>query len=139
MLERRIQGAAAIYRGLGEAILIVTGGGGEAAVMRDGLLALGVPDGAILVEDTARDTLQSVRLCDVILRGRDDVNLVVPCTSNFHQPRCAVLLRALGWRVRRFHNPPDRPHVPSPTWLGYLAKEALATPYDLALIKLRRR
>ena len=138
VLARRIEGAAAIYRGLGEAVLIVTGGNGEAAVMRQGLLAAGVPDRHILVEDRARDTLESVRLCDAILRGRDDVNLVVPCTSNFHQPRCAALLRALGWRVRRFLTPPDRPHTPTLKWWGYLAKEVLATPWDLLLVVLRR-
>lgn len=138
VLRRRIEGAATIYRGLGEARVIVTGGGGEAAVMRSGLVAAGVPEARILVEDQARDTLESVVLCDAILRHHTDVNLVVPCTSGFHQPRCQALLRLAGWRVRLFRMPSDRPYVGPLRFAGYIAKEVLALPYDMALLALRQ-
>jgi uncharacterized SAM-binding protein YcdF (DUF218 family) len=143
VLRRRIEGAAAVYRGLGEAMVIVTGGQGhngppEAKVMRYRLIAAGIPSEHIVVEDRARDTLESVVLCDAILRRHTDVNLVVPCTSGFHQPRCRALLRLAGWRVRLFRMPSDRPHVGPVRWAAYLAKEALALPYDAGLLVLRR-
>jgi vancomycin permeability regulator SanA len=143
VLARRIEGAAAIYGGLGEAWVIVTGGPvahptPEAHVMRAALVAAGVPAERILVEDQARDTLDSVRLCDAILRTKSEVNMVVPATSGFHQPRCAALLKLKGWRVRRFRMPPDRPHMGALRWWAALTKEALATPWDVALLSLRR-
>ena len=125
-------------------MFLATGGVGrhgpaEAVIIRDLLLAGGAEPREILVEDRALDTLQSVLFCDEILRRQSDVEQVVPCSSNFHIPRCALLLRILGYRVRLVGMPPDRPHVAIVRWLLYVLKELIAIPYDAGLLLLRSR
>jgi uncharacterized SAM-binding protein YcdF (DUF218 family) len=143
-LQRRVDGAVAIAETLGEGLFLATGGQGrfgapEANVIRDLLMARGVQPDRILLEDQAHDTLESVRLCDAILRARGDVGLVVPCTSGYHLPRCALLFRLLGYPVRTWPMPGDRPHLGGFKWLRYVAKEVIALPYDAVLLMLRRR
>lgn len=142
--RRRVAGACAIGATLDDPVYLVTGGRPvrgrtEAEAIRDALRAAGVASDRIVVEPSAADTLESALRCDDILRRRGDAALVIPCSSNFHQPRCALLLRLLGHRVERRAMPADRPHVPS--WrLGlFVAKEFLALPYDALLAACRRR
>ena len=142
-LRRRVEGALKIAEALGGGLFIATGGQGrfgppEAEVIRDLLLAAGVSGDRILVEDQARDTLESVVFCDAILRSRGDAGLVVPCTSGYHLLRCRLLFRMLGYRVRTWPMPADRPHIGWLKWTRYVAKEALAIPYDTVLLGLRR-
>ena len=142
-LRRRVEGALTAARGVAGARFLCTGGAGatgfiEAEVVREMLLSAGTPGEAILLEPQARDTLQSVRLCDALLRGRDDVEWVAPCTSRYHIPRCALLLRILGWRVRIVAMPGDRGQLPLSKLLWYWLKEMLALPYDVALLAIWR-
>ncbi len=143
-LLRRVDGALAIAATLPDCLFLATGGQGrfgapEAEVIRERLLAAGVEAGRILTEDKARDTLESVIFCDAILRGRGDATLVAPCSSNYHNPRCALLLRIRGYRVRVWPMPPDRPHLGWLKWTRYLLKECIALPYDAVLLALRPR
>ena len=134
-LIRRVQAALAFGRDRRDVVYLPTGGIGrygaaEAHVMRDLLLVEGISAEAILLEDQARDTLQSVRLCHRLLRARSSPLAVVVCTSGYHAPRCALLFGLLGYRVRIVRSVGDRQAVGLRKWLGYVAKEALALPYD---------
>ena len=91
------------------------------------------------VEDRATDTLQSVLFCDALLRQRDDIEYIVPCSSSYHNLRCAVLLRILGYPVRQGRMPPDLRHLGAWKWSRYVFKEMLALPYDATLLWLRDR
>lgn len=122
-------------------MFLATGGVGrygpaEASVIHDLLIAAGVPEQEIVIEDQATDTLQSVLLCHDILRGRKDVDLLVPCSSGYHNLRCALLFRMLGYRVRIGSMPSDLPHLGLVKWATYVLKEILALPYDTALLSL---
>lgn len=142
-LLRRIQGALTAASGSPGARFLCSGGAGasghvEADVMRDLLLQAGVAPDAILMEREGRDTLHQVRLCSAILHAAGDVEEVVPCTSRYHVPRCAILLRALGWRVRTAPMPGDWGLLPARKYLWYHLKEVAALPYDLALLLATR-
>jgi len=141
-LSRRVEGALAFARGAGSAKFLATGGVGrygpaEALVVRDLLRSRGVRDEHILVEDRATDTLESIVNCDAILRTREDVELVFPCTSRYHVARCALLFRLLGYRVRWPSMPADRRHIGMWKWLAYGLKEVVVTPYDALLLLSR--
>lgn len=138
-LRRRVEGAWAASRGDPDARFLCSGGVSanghvEADVMRRLLLAAGAPDAAILLEREGRDTLHQAKLCDAILRGQGDVGEVVPCTSRYHLPRCALLLKGLGWRVRLAPMPHDLGRLPFRKLVFYYCKELIALPYDLVLL-----
>lgn len=144
-LRRRCDNAVRIGRGLDRPYYLATGGVGrfgsaEALVMRDILRGQGVPVARILVEAQARDTLESVRLCTRLLRTRTDVDEVLVCSSDYHNPRCVLLFRLVGFRSRAEPTPSDRPHLGTAKWLRYVLKEFIATPWDAAqlwALKLR--
>lgn len=143
-LRRRVQGALAWAQDHPDGLLIPTGGIGpsgltEAEAMQRDLLIAGIAPERIIPETLGRDTLESVRLCDAILRQRGDCRSVAICTSPFHQPRCALLLRILGYRVERPLMPSDRGRAPPRRYAQYLLKEFIATPYDALLLLARRR
>lgn len=143
-LERRVQGALAWWRDHPDAYFVPTGGIGrhgpaEAAVMRDLLVDAGVDCDAILIEDQAHDTLESILLCHRILRTRRDIGAIVCCTSSYHQPRCKWLFQMLGYRVILPPMPSDRPSLPLGKYLRFRGKELLSAPYDIIQLALRRR
>ncbi|MDB5396343.1 MAG: hypothetical protein JWM91_3849 [Rhodospirillales bacterium] len=124
-------------------MFLATGGLGrrgpaEAHIIRDCLVAGGIDHSEILVEDRATDTLESAVYCDRILRQRKDVELLIPCSSGYHNPRCALLLRILGYRVRMVSVPSDCEFVGLRTWTLYVLKEILALPYDAMLLLAKR-
>jgi uncharacterized SAM-binding protein YcdF (DUF218 family) len=92
----------------------------------------------IVSEIRARDTLESVFLCDAVLRERGDCRRVICCTSGFHQPRCALLLRLLGYEVVLPPVPSGWGRLSSFHYARLILKEVAATPYD-ALLLLGRR
>jgi uncharacterized SAM-binding protein YcdF (DUF218 family) len=143
-LRHRIDGAVAWAREHPAAIIMPTGGVGakgsaEADVMERGLLAAGIEPDRIVSEPHAQDTLESVRLCDRLLRRQGDCGRVVCCTSAYHQPRCALLLRMLGYEVVVPKMPDDRGRLAWPAYVRLLLKESIATPYDALLLFLRPR
>lgn len=138
-LRRRVAGALSLGRGMSDARFLPTGGRGatgfvEADVMREMLIDAGVSPEMIVMEREASDTLDSIRLCDALMRVVGDVETVIPCTSRYHIPRCAILFRLLGWRVRTADMPGDAGLLPWRKLLWYYAKEAAALPYDVALL-----
>ncbi len=143
-LERRVEGALDWWRGHPDVCFLPTGGIGrhgpaEARVIRDLLVAAGVNATRVIIEDQARDTLQSVLLCDQILRARSDVGTIICCTSRYHQLRCKLLLKMLGYAVTLPPMPPDRPWLPTARYLRFRLKEWVSTPYDMIQLALRVR
>lgn len=149
-LKRRIEGAAAFGRSVPDALYLVTGGRGrsgfvEADIMRAGLLAAGVDPAAIVCETASTDTLGSVIRSARLIAGWTKpaaIPTAVPtaiyvCTSPYHQPRCLLLLRMAGVPGRKAPMPSDRPAMGRlPLFVAWL-REAVAIPYDVAVLKLR--
>ena len=141
-LAHRIDGAAAWALAHPDAMLIATGlgrrGPAEACVMAELLRAKGVAADRILIEPRGRDTLESVRLCDALLRERGDWARLVCCTSGFHQPRCALLFRLLGYEVLLPPMPDSWGRLGVLKYGRLVLKEVVATPYDSLLLLGRR-
>lgn len=138
-LRHRIEGALAWAEAHPQALLMPTGGriGGapsEAEVVKTCLIEAGIDPNRIVPEICARDTLESVRLCDEILRGRGDCGRLVCCTSTYHQPRCALLFRLLGYKVVLPPMPNGMGRLSSLKYGRSILRELLATPYDALLM-----
>lgn len=141
-LARRVEGALAIAAKLPNHRFIATGGVGrygdaEARVISALLIQAGVAAPDIIIEARARDTFESALFCHALLNQRDDVELVIPCSSSYHNPRCALLLRLLGYPVRLVRMSSERPHLGWRLWLTYVLKEVVVLPYDAALVLVR--
>jgi uncharacterized SAM-binding protein YcdF (DUF218 family) len=138
-LRRRVEGALTVGRAIPDACYLPTGGAGaagfvEADLIRALLIKGGVPEEAIVSERWARDTLESVKFCDVILRDRGDADVVIPCSSRYHIVRCAALFRLLGWNVKTTDMPSDVGSVSTGKLLYYYFSELIAIPYDWCLL-----
>ncbi len=136
-LERRLQGALALAASLPDPIFLVTGGRGasghvEAEVMAGWLAAAGIAPDRIRRDDASADTLASVRACAAMLDRRRDRIFV--CSSNYHNPRCAILFRMLGFTVRIPSMPADRPLLGTRKFCYYVVREVAATAWDVALL-----
>ena len=140
-LRQRIDGALAWARDHPAAMLLPTGGVGthgpaEAVVMKRVLVEAGIAPSRIIVERQGRDTLESVRLCHRILQKRGDCRRVICCTSRYHQPRCALLFRLLGYSVVVPDVPNRMGRMSRRTYGRMVAREMAATPYDGLLLLL---
>lgn len=140
-LSHRIQGALAWVRDHPSAMIMPTGwvgkyGPAEAVAMRRALVAAGVPASRIVVERHGRDTLESVRLCHKLLQERGDYRRIVCCTSTYHQPRCVLLFRLLGYTVVVPKVPNSMGRMSRATYGKLIAREFAATPYDSFLLLL---
>ena len=143
-LRRRCENAVR-YGGTGSegALYLASGGVGrygpaEAQVMQGLLFGLGVAAPRILLEDQARDTLQSVRYCSRLLRRRGGIGRVLVSTSSYHRLRCTWLFRLAGFDSLALPADSDRPHLGWAKWLRYVAKELIALPWDAAWLLWHR-
>ena len=133
VLRARLDHAIALWRAGLAPRMIFTGGRGdgdttsEAAVSRRYALRRGVPDSAIVLENTGRTTRESLQGVAAIMDGqpRRDVILV---SDPFHMLRLSILARRLGL------NPLTSPTRTSPisqsrdqTW-RYVVNESLKVP-----------
>lgn len=133
VLRARLDHAIALWRAGLAPRVIFTGGRGdgdttsEAAVSRRYALRRGVPDSAIVLENTGRTTRESLQGVAAIMSGqpRRDVILV---SDPFHMLRLSILARRLGL------NPLTSPTRTSPisqsrdqTW-RYVVNESLKVP-----------
>lgn len=107
--------------------------------MKETLIDRGVPASRIGMELRGQDTLQSVRFCHELMERRGDCNRVVCCTSRrYHQPRCALLLKMLGYRVVL---PSVRISRGQLSWFGFarlFVRELAAVPYDALQLFARK-
>ncbi len=97
VLAARLDAAAALWRAGLVRQLLITGDDGrfatdEVTVMRTGLLARGVDEGALVVDGGAPRTLASM----VRARALFDVEDAVVVTNAFHLPRAVYLARRCG-------------------------------------------
>ncbi len=90
--------AARLYATLRGRPVVVTGGGGEAEVMADLLMALGVPRDRIVLERRARNTWQNARFSARLLKERGWHRIVL-VTQVYHMPRAARAFRRQGLSV----------------------------------------
>jgi uncharacterized SAM-binding protein YcdF (DUF218 family) len=143
-LRRRIRRASEWAARNPTSMIVATGAAGdngvtEAVAIKEALVADGVQPGRILVEPKGRDTLQSVRLCSRLIRQRGDCGRVVCCTSRYHQPRCALLLRLLGYRVVLPDLPMTRGRLSRSGVARLILREVAALPYDAVLLLAGRK
>lgn len=111
-------------------------GPSEAAVMAAELRREGVPAGRIVLDEDSRDTLQSVLVAARFVKARGLSHCIV-CSDGYHLPRIRLLLGALG--VATAPGPVVRgPAGGRRYWLRMVVREALAIPYDLAIVLARR-
>ena len=100
-LAYRLDRAVELYNAEYAPAIIVTGGMGvdepvsEAEAMRDYLVAAGVPESAILLEDQARDTAENMALSREIMEQNGFADAII-VTSDYHMWRALRLARDAG-------------------------------------------
>lgn len=112
-------------------------GPSEASVMAQALEAGGLPPARLVLDEASRDTLQSVLVAARFLRQRDLTRCIV-CSDGYHLPRIRLLLGALGVRTQAGPVPRGPAGSRRRNWLRMVLREALAIPYDLAIVLARR-
>lgn len=90
-LDRRVDGAVALWRA-GRASRLVVSGAGEAAAGVARALAAGLPADALAAEDRARNTLENLRYSSALLDGAPFWIV----SDDWHLPRALLLARRLG-------------------------------------------
>jgi uncharacterized SAM-binding protein YcdF (DUF218 family) len=141
-LSRRIgYGLAAAAQGEGPILCCGAAAGAalsEAAVMARALTEAGVAPGRLVLDEDSRDTLQSAVAVARLVRRRGLAGVVV-CTEDYHMARVRMLLAALGVPSRRGPVPRGPDDAPRPYWRRMRLREAVAIPYDFAVVWWRRR
>jgi vancomycin permeability regulator SanA len=141
-LRRRIGYGARAAAAWAEAPILCSGGVGqagpsEASIIARGLTDLGVAPARLRLDEASLDTLQSAVATARFVR-QTQANICVVCSDRYHIPRIRLLLAVLG--VRTVAGPTAR--GPAGTrvyyWLKMHLREALAIPYDLAIVLVRR-
>ncbi|MBS0333837.1 MAG: YdcF family protein [Proteobacteria bacterium] len=140
-LRRRSQYGARAAGEWPDAPVFCSGGVGavppsEASIMGDILLAHGLPPRRIVLDEASLDTLQSVVAAARFVRA-GGLDGVVVCTDDYHQPRCRLLFELLGVRTRA--GPIDRGLAGTRPYyrIRMRLREALALPYDAAIVLAR--
>lgn len=102
--------------------------------MADLLRADAPPGWTFLLEETATDTVSSVRAVRRLLRLHGVAGPVYAATSAYHLPRCLLLLWLAGIPARPCR-PPDAPGAMN-TWRRWYwrLREIPAIPYDAVLV-----
>jgi uncharacterized SAM-binding protein YcdF (DUF218 family) len=101
LLAARLERGLGVARGWGVPV-VASGGRGvdepvaEGVAMAEYLVARGVPEGRVLVEDRSRSTAQNLAFSAELLRARGLDGPVVVVTSNYHVLRAAMEMRRLG-------------------------------------------
>jgi vancomycin permeability regulator SanA len=135
-LRRRVAAAVEASRAYPGARFLPTGAVGrhppsEASVMRDLLVDAGIEPGRIVLEETGRDTLTSLVACARIVRAAG--GRVVVCSDAYHVPRCRLVLRALGMASDAAPARGAWRRLGAAGFARAVAREAAATPWDVAL------
>ncbi|MSP01644.1 MAG: YdcF family protein [Acetobacteraceae bacterium] len=146
-LRRRVQAALALARHHPGTTFIPTGavgryGPSEASVMARLLMESGVSSDKILMEETGRDTLSSVRAVHRLLRENTPKGDVMVASSAYHLLRCQALLCISG--IAAYRCPPSSEPAASGWWKRWYwrLREVPALPYDVCLmlwLRLSRR
>lgn len=142
-LLRRIGYGLAAARAHPDAKVLCSGGVGrhgpsEASVMVERLLGEGLAPDRLIVDEESLDTLDSVVVASRWGRALDAACVIV-CSDAYHVPRIRLMLRALGVASAAGPRLPGRGGSSLAHWTKMSLREALAIPYDLALILAQRR
>jgi uncharacterized SAM-binding protein YcdF (DUF218 family) len=142
-LARRIAYAARAAEAWPDAPILCSGasdgiGPSEASVMARVLRERGLAPDRLVLDEASRDTLQSVLAAARFLRRRGLAGAVV-CSDRYHLPRIRLLFRLLGVSTRPGPTAPGRAGTPWRHWMRMRLREALALPYDAAIVLTRRR
>lgn len=104
----------------------------EAAVMRDILVAKGIPEDRIILDESAKTTIDTARFLGEWIRTHPDWRIEV-VTDGYHALRTRIALGAYGVRAKvravRATEPSPRPVLLIKQWL----RELLAIPYYLLI------
>ncbi len=125
-LELRLQTALETYRA-DPRLIITTGGQGEGEpgpegqIMRDWLIARGVPGEDVIAECESANTRQNLLFAKALLP--EGVTCVTLITSDYHLPRALALARDLGLDADGIGSPCS-PEIPN--WVKNHAREVLA-------------
>ena len=141
-LRRRIAYGAQAAAAWPDAPVLCSGGAGpagpsEASIIAEGLLSRGVAAERLTLDEDSLDTLQSVVATARFVRQRGLDGAVV-CSDRYHIPRIRMLLAALGVRSRAGPTAPGLSGTRPYYWAKMHLREALAIPYDLAIVLARR-
>lgn len=142
-LARRIAYAVKAAEDATHAPILCSGAAGrvgpsEASVMAAALKGQGIPADRLVLDEASRDTLQSVLETVRFLRTQGLGHAIV-CSDRYHVPRIRLLLAALGVRTVAGPMAPGRGGTRRSYWLKMTLREALAIPYDLAIVLARGR
>ncbi len=134
LLRRTRHGAKLVLEGEAP-VLMVTGGVGahppaEAVVMRGIALEEGVGEDAIVVEDSAADTLDSGWACSAIMRCRGWSRALI-VTDDFHLARTVTIFRWLGIQAGGSAAPGTREDLGWWGWIYYWLRELAAWPWTV--------
>jgi vancomycin permeability regulator SanA len=142
-LARRTLGAWALSNAQENAYFLATGGKGrygdsEASVIAKLLLAKGVQQENIILDEDASDTLESILNCSKILKQCASSSSIYICSSPYHNWRCQILFWLSGIKAVRGNMPSDRPALGTRKWLFYYCRELVAIPWDVFLLGLNK-
>lgn len=131
-LTRRLNHAIGLFEAGAAPLLVLSGGGtgpvAEAEIMRQQVVARGVPDVALLVEPRSRNTVENARETARLLRPRNGRRVLL-VSDRAHLPRAALLFRLAGLRVTGCAGV----RAPSILWeLDAAVREFVALPRSLA-------
>lgn len=135
VLRARLDEALALHRRIPGALLVLSGGQGlgeqrtEASLMREYLLAKGVPESSLLLEPRAMNTVENFANSRALLDARFGAGGYTAAflTSEFHLYRSRVLAQRAGLAPACWGA--DTPWYLAP---AYITREAFAILYDLA-------
>ena len=142
-LRRRIGYGAKAAQAWPEAPVLCSGGIGaagpsEASIMRTELLGQGIAAGRIHLDEASLDTLQSVVAVARFVRGQGLDGAVI-CSDRYHIPRIRLMLAVLGVRTRAGPTASGLQGTRAYYWAKMYLREAIAIPYDVAIVVARRR
>jgi uncharacterized SAM-binding protein YcdF (DUF218 family) len=142
-LRRRIGYGAKAAAAWPEAPVLCSGGVGrtgpsEASIMGRTLADHGVAPGRLILDEDSPDTLQSVVATARLVR-RAGLEGAVVCSDRYHLPRIRLMLAVLGVRTKAGPTTPGLQGTRVRYWIRMHLREAVAIPYDLAIVLARRR
>jgi vancomycin permeability regulator SanA len=113
-------------------------GPSEASIMAKVLADSGIAPARLVLDEASLDTLQSVVAAARFVHRRGLDGCVI-CSDRYHLPRIRLMLAALGVRTLAGPMAPGRGGTRLRYWLRMHLREALAVPYDLAIVLARRQ
>ena len=98
----------------------------------------GVAPGRLVLDEASLDTLQSVIATARMVR-QHGLDGALICSDRYHLPRIRLMLAVLGVATQACQTAKGHAGTRARYWLRMYLREALAIPYDLAIVIARRR